>query len=383
MMALMKIESKFPDIKESIFPKISRLSAQANAVNLGQGFPNFEADQYIFDRLKYYTDNGYNQYSPLAGQIKLREQIAKAHHNVYGQTFSMEKEITITTGATEAIFCAISSVIKSGDEAIIFDPGYDSYNPNVRLNGGIPVHINLSMNPISYDWNEVAQKVNDKTKLIVLNTPHNPTGLTLKQADLDSLWEIVKDKNIFILSDEVYQHIIFDKQIHLSPINDERFRSRTFAVSSFGKTFHNTGWRLGYCIAPTNLTEELRKIHQYITYCSMGSTQMAIADMMEQYPNYFSELATFYEQKRDLFRSELQKTKFESLPCEGSYFQLVDYRHYSQENDETFCEGLIKSKKLAAIPITPLFKDAPKHTYIRFCFAKTDDVLRSAFDKFN
>lgn len=380
MMTIMKLESKFPDIKESIFPKISKLAQTYNAINLGQGFPNFEAHHFIFDRLHYYTDNGYNQYSPLAGHLKLREQIALSHKSIYGQEFSSEEEITITTGATEAIFCAISTIITQGDEAIIFDPGYDSYNPNVRLNGGVPIHINLKMSPLGYDWDLVASKITSKTKLIVLNTPHNPTGLTLKQSDLDALWEIIKDKNIYVLSDEVYQHIIFDGQKHISPLNDERFTSRTFAVSSFGKSFHNTGWRLGYCIAPVNLTTELRKIHQYITYCSMGSTQMAIADMMEKYPNYFLELGNFYQNKRELFKNELTKTKFKILPCEGSYFQLVDYSEYSDSDDETFCKNMIKDQKLAAIPITPLFKKAPSHQYIRFCFAKTDDVLKGALD---
>lgn len=383
MMRFMKLESKFPDIQESIFPKISKLAQSAGATNLGQGFPNFEAHDYIFERLKYYTDNGYNQYSPLAGHEKLRQQISIAHKECYGTDFNPNDEVTITTGATEGIFCAISAVINQGDEAIIFDPGYDSYNPNVRLNGGQPVHVNLNMHPLAYNWDEVAKKMNHKTKLIVLNTPHNPTGLTLKKEDLDTLWNLIKDKDIFVLCDEVYQHIIFDGQKHISPLNDERFRERTFSVSSFGKSFHNTGWRLGYCLAPKNLTHELRKIHQYITYCSMGSTQMAIADMMERFPTYFQELGDFYQKKRDLFRTQLAKTKFKILPCEGSYFQLVDYSAYADLDDETFCEQMIKKDKLAAIPLTPLFLDAPEHRYIRFCFAKTDDVLLSAFENFN
>jgi len=376
------LKSKFPDIQESIFPKISRLANENSAINLGQGYPDFEADPFIFERLNYYTHNGYNQYSPLAGHEKLRHEITKSHLKIYGTEFSHEHEVTVTTGATEAIFCAISTIINPGDEVIIFDPGYDSYNPNVRLNGGKPIHLNLDIHNPGYDWELVKSTITDKTKLIVLNTPHNPTGLTLKKNDLDSLWELIKDKDIYILSDEVYQHIIFDNKKHISPINDERFRERTFSVSSFGKSFHTTGWRLGYCIAPKELTKELRKIHQYITYCSMGSAQMAIADMMEKHPQYFAELGLFYQRKRDLFLDKLKATKFTALPCEGSYFQIVDYSAYSKKPDLDFCTDLIMDKKLAAIPISALYIDAPEQQIIRFCFAKTNKVLESSLDLF-
>lgn len=375
-------KSKFPDMQESIFPVISRLANAAGATNLGQGFPNFEAHEYVFERLNYYTLNKFNQYAPGAGYEKLRNEIAKAQANLYGHSIDPNKNITVTSGATEGIFTAIATVINPGDEAIIFDPSYDSYDPNIRLNGGIPIHIHLDLHNPGYDWNIVATKITKKTKLIIINTPHNPSGLTLKQEDLDALWDLIKDKDIFVLSDEVYQHIIFDGQKHISPFNDERFKDRTFSVSSFGKSFHNTGWRLGYCLASEKLTHEFQKIHQYVVYCSMGSTQMALADMMEKYPNWFTELGAFYQAKRDLFLTELKKTQFIPLKCEGSYFQLVDYSAYAQEGDFQFCENLIHAKKLAAIPVSVLYEKAPKQQIIRFCFAKTDDVLRQAFQEF-
>lgn len=281
----MDITSKFPKMETTIFSQVSTLALKHNAINLGQGFPNFGADPYIIERLNYHSSHGVNQYAPMTGMPQLIESINKLHQS---------GEVTITSGATEAIFCAISAIIHSGDEVIVFDPSYDSYVPNIELNGGIATRINLNAD-FNIDWNLVESKITSKTKAIILNTPHNPSGKILTQDDLNSLWELIKNKNIFIISDEVYQFITFDGRKHLSPMDDERMSERTFAISSFGKTFHVTGWKVGYCRASSKLTKEFRKIHQYITFCTPGNIQLAISDMLENKIDEVRGLSRFYQ----------------------------------------------------------------------------------------
>lgn len=375
---MIEFKTKFPNIGTTIFTTMSALANEHNAINLGQGFPNFEGHSYLFERLNYHTHHGANQYAPMPGVEKLRQQISLMQKNVYGTEVDYQKEITVTSGATEAIFCAISAIVQAGEEVIIFDPSYDSYVPNIELIGGVPIRLALKAPSFKIDWEEVKSKITNKTKMIIVNTPHNPTGTILSQNDLDELWILIKDKNIFVLSDEVYQHIIFDNQKHISAFNDERFRDRTFAISSFGKTYHATGWKVGYCLAPANLTTEFRKVHQYITFCTMASTQLSIADMMEKFPNYYSELASFYQAKRDLFLEGIKQTKFKPLHTRGSYFQLVDYSEISDKPDSEFCINLIKKFKTTTIPVSAFYQNPPKQNILRLCFAKTDDLLNDA-----
>lgn len=374
----MQFESKFPHMKTTIFSEISAVSNEFQATNLGQGFPNFTPSPYLLERLTHYTNEGFNQYAPMSGMPRLLQSVANTHREVYRQKLDAQNEITITSGATEALFCAISTVVNSGDEVIIFDPSYDSYAPNIELNGGVPVRLNLTED-FGFDFEKIKDAITSKTKAIIINSPHNPSGKCLTKEELDSFWELIEDKNIYMISDEVYQHIIFDGKSHLSPFNDERFRERTFAISSFGKTFHVTGWKIGYCVACDLLTKEFRKIHQYITFSTMGSAQLALSDMLDHKGEELQGLSDFYQTKRDFFQSQLKKTHFKILPCDGSFFQLVDYSELSSKGDMDFCIELIKEKKLAAIPLSSFYQTPPKSSIIRFCFAKDNETLERAF----
>jgi methionine aminotransferase len=373
----MDVGSKFPQMQTTIFTEMGLLAREHKAINLGQGFPNFEPHPYLFERYHYYLTNGHNQYAPMMGVSALRDQIVKLHKRTYGVKLNKHDEITITSGATEGVFCAISALIGSGDEIIMFDPAFDSYVPNVELNGGVAVHVELD-DHYRIDWNRVADKITDKTKAILINTPHNPCGTTLTESDLDSLWNIIENKNIFIISDEVYQHIIFDGHKHLSPFNDVRMRDRTLAVSSFGKTFHVTGWKVGYVVASKELSAELRKIHQYITFCTHPASQMAIADMMEKFPNYYADMAKDYTERRDFFAKGLNEIGLKTYPVEGSYFQMIDYSPFSTESDKEFAIKLTKEGKVTGIPISVFYETPPQCTVLRFCFAKTYEVLEES-----
>jgi methionine aminotransferase len=377
----MNYQSKFPSIQESIFATMTMLSHKEKALNLGQGFPNFEAHPFLFERMSYYINNGFNQYATMMGMRKLRENISLMHHQLYGKEIDAQDEVTITSGATEALYCAFTSIVKNGDEVIIFDPAFDSYEPAILFNQGIPVHVNLN-DDYSIDFERLKKKMTKKTKAIVLNSPHNPGGYCLTQKDLDTLWELIKDQEIYLISDEVYQHIIFDDKKHISPINDERLFERSFAISSFGKTFHVTGWKVGYIIAPSFLTDEVRKIHQFTTFCTSAASQMAISDMMEHFPNYYRELASFYQSKRDILVEGLEETDFILTKASGSYFQLLDYSQLSELDDVSFCKKLIQEYKLTTIPVSPFYHDKTDHKKIRVCFAKTDDVLKKAVEIF-
>lgn len=376
----MKLQSKFPSLGTTIFSKISTMANQYNALNLGQGFPDFSPSPYLLEKAHAHTQAGANQYAPMSGAAPLRCAIQSLHRDFYQAEINADQEITVTSGATEAIFCAISAVVHPGDEVIVFDPSYDSYIPNIELNGGVPVRINLNED-FEIPWGKVKESISAKTRCIIINSPHNPSGALLKTEELDLLWDMVKDTNIVIISDEVYQHIIFDNKTHVSPFNDERFRDRTFAISSFGKTFHVTGWKVGYCVAAPNLTQEFRKVHQYITYCTPANLQLAIADMLDNKRDEVRGLSAFYQQKRDLFQDLIKDSKFKILPCSGSYFQLVDYSELDDCDDLEFCEKLIKEHGLAAIPISVFYNTPPAQKVIRFCFAKEDETLLQAKEK--
>ncbi|MCP4912375.1 MAG: aminotransferase class I/II-fold pyridoxal phosphate-dependent enzyme [Oligoflexia bacterium] len=381
MSSQLEVISRFPNIGQTIFSKISALSNQKKAINLGQGFPNFEGDEFLYQRLKYYIDHGQNQYAPMTGMPKLREIVTLRHQEIYGNAVHPQDEVTITAGATVSIFCALSALVSPGDEVISFDPSYDSYTPNIELLSGVSKRINLTAD-FQIDWDLVKKTVTSKTKVILLNTPHNPAGSVLTQDDLDKLWDIVKDKNIFIISDEVYQHIIFDGKKHLSPFNDERMRNRSIAISSFGKSFHVTGWKVGYVLSSKELMTEFRKVYQFISFTTFAAPQSALADMMEKNPNYFQSLAKFYQQKRDFLRDGLSHTKFKVLPCEGSFFQLADYSEISDKEQNDFVMDLIDSPGVATIPISGFYQSAPKsQKVIRFCFAKTEEVLAQAIER--
>lgn len=375
----MHFKSKFPSLETTIFSQISALATKHDAINLGQGFPSFSPSSYLLERIKYHIDAGVNQYAPMSGIPKLLASIKAMHKNLYNQNLDENLEITVTSGATEAIFCAISTLVNHGDEVIIFDPSYDSYGPNIELNGGIPVHLNLYKD-FTINFENLKDAICSKTKAIILNSPHNPSGKCLTKKDLDQLWDLIGDKNIYIISDEVYQHIIFDNNKHISPFSDERFRDRTFAISSFGKSFHITGWKVGYCVAPKKLSHEFRKIHQYITFSTMGAAQLAISDMIDHNFDEVLGLSKFYEEKRNFFNQSIKKTKFKALPCEGSFFQLVDYTDLSDKKDLDFCVELIQKYKLAAIPLSSFYREAPEQRIIRFCFAKDEKILAQAFN---
>ncbi len=371
----MKLKSKFPLMETTIFSKISTLAVEYGAHNFGQGFPNFEPDPYLIERLDFHSKNKANQYAPMHGTQALRNSIQNLMSSLYKVTPDANSEITITSGATEALFCAISALVHLGDEVIVFDPSYDSYIPNIELNGGLAKRISLT-DDYEIPWNLVAQNINEKTKCIILNSPHNPTGKVLTQKDLDQLWELIKDKNIYLISDEVYQHIIFDNRKHISPYLDKRMHERTFSISSFGKTFHATGWKVGYCLGCEELTWEFRKIHQYITFCTPQNLQLAISDMLSAKLNQVQELGAFYQEKRDQFQSYLKQSGLKLLPVEGSYFQVVDYQGISDLEDTDFAIELIKTKGFASIPLSVFYEIRPKTKRLRLCFAKTEDVLK-------
>jgi len=375
-----KISSKLPDIGTTIFTVMSELAREQGALNLSQGFPDFDGPSQLLERVQYYLTHGFNQYAPMMGVPALREAVAGKIASLYGLSLDPEHNITITSGATEALFCAIAAVINPGDEVIVFDPAYDSYEPVVRLQGGVTRHV--PMHPPAYriDWNQVADLVNDRTRLIITNTPHNPTGSAWDATDIEALRQIVSKRRLFLLADEVYEHIIFDSRRHESLCRYPDLFERAFVVSSFGKTYHTTGWKIGYCSAPATLTAEFRRIHQYVTFTSITPVQLGLADFLAQCPEHHLQLADFYQRKRDLFCGLLADSKFTLIPSAGTYFQLLDYQAFSSEPDTELAVRLTCEAKIASIPVSPFYADAadPGHHVLRFCFAKDDDTLRRA-----
>lgn len=377
----MQIQSKQPHIGTTIFTVMSQLANQYQALNLSQGFPNFDCSPQLTALVHLYMQKGMNQYAPLAGVLPLREIIAEKTEDLYGVKYHPESEITVVSGATEALYAAMTALVNTDDEVILFEPCYDSYEPSIRLNGGKPIFVTLTPeNQYKIDWQVVKSKISEKTKVIVLNTPHNPTGTTLSADDLEQLARLVKDTHICIVSDEVYEHIIFDGRQHYSPICHPVLQERTLVCGSFGKTFHVTGWKVGYCLAPTFLSEEFRKVHQWLTFSTVTPMQYALADFLKDKSNYLS-LSMFYQQKRDKFIDCIKNTRFSYVPAEGSFFQCVNYQNITDENDYDLAKRLTQKIGVASIPISVFYHKKNDYKMLRFCFAKDDHTLEMAGER--
>ena len=377
----MDIQTKLPWVGTTIFSQMSQLAQQTGAINLSQGFPDFSADQRLLSAVNEHVLAGRNQYAPMIGVATLRQQIADLTQNCYQRTIDPELEVTVTSGATEALFVAIQAVVRPGDEVIVFDPAYDSYRPAVELAGGKTVHIQLTAPDFRPDWTAVAKRVTANTRLIIVNSPHNPTGMVFSAEDFAALQALVLAHDLFCISDEVYEHMVFTGAQKLSANSFAALAARTFVVSSFGKTFHVTGWKLGYCVAPAALTSEFRKIHQYVTFSSYTPAQFAIADMLEQQRELVHELAAFYQEKRDLFQRLMASSRFTLLPCQGTYFQLADYSEISDLADVEFCRWLTVEHGVAAIPLSVFSKQQQSAKIVRFCFAKQNKTLEQAAER--
>lgn len=378
----MKHQSKLPNIETTIFTVMSGLANKHNSINLSQGFPNFKSDQKLIDLVSNAMNSGYNQYALMPGNLELREVIAKKFDLLYGSSYHPESEITITAGATQAIYDVITAFIWPEDEVVIIKPAYDCYEPSVKFNGGKPVSIQLEAPNYQINWKEVKQKTSSKTKMIIINTPHNPSGTIFSKTDMLQLQDLTKNTNIIVLSDEVYEHIVFDGEEHQSACLFPDLKSRSFITASFGKTFHNTGWKTGYCCAPKELMEEFRKAHQFNVFSVNHPMQKALADYMQE-PNNYLELSGFFQEKRDLFLSLIKDSRFQFKPSKGTYFQVLDYSKITQEYDVDFAKRLTIENGLASIPLSVFNDNKLDNKVLRFCFAKTDDTLKKAADILN
>ncbi|WP_409310048.1 pyridoxal phosphate-dependent aminotransferase [Pectobacterium sp. B1J-3] len=374
-------ESKLPSLGTTIFTQMSALAQQHQAINLSQGFPDFNGPDYLQQRLAYHVSRGANQYAPMTGVAPLRAIIAEKTAEQYGWKPDAETDVTITAGATEALFAAITALVRPGDEVICFDPSYDSYAPAVILAGGKLKRLALQPPAFRVDWSEFNALVSEKTRLVILNTPHNPSATVWQQADFQQLWQAIAKHDIYVLSDEVYEHICFAPEGHASVLAHPDLRQRAIAVSSFGKTFHMTGWKVGYCIAPAALSAEIRKVHQYLTFSVNTPAQFAIADMLREQPQHWRELPDFYRTRRDRFVNALSGSRFNILPCEGTYFLLADYRAIADMDDISFCHWLTEHVGVAAIPLSVFCADPFPHKLIRLCFAKQEATLDSAAER--
>ncbi|MCB1844509.1 MAG: aminotransferase class I/II-fold pyridoxal phosphate-dependent enzyme [Halioglobus sp.] len=379
------MDSKLPDVGTTIFEQMTQLANKHKAINLSQGFPTFNPDPRLLERVCYYFQNGYNQYAPLAGIPELREAIADKVRHLYGRTADSGSEITVCDGATEGLFSTILAVVRPGDEVIVFDPAYDSYAPAVTLAGGRTRHLQLvssASRPASHiDFNALSDAINDRTRLIIINFPHNPTGAILSRDDLDALADLVRDTSVYLLSDEVYEHIVFDGRQHVSVLVQDELWPRSFVISSFGKTYHATGWKVGYCVAPAELTVEFRRVHQFACYAVITPIQHAIADFMREAPRHYSELSRFYEQKRDHFCQLLKDSRFTYKPAAGTFFQLLDYSAISSEQDLLYAQRLTREIGVASIPVSVFSETEPASRLLRFCFAKDDAMLEAAAER--
>lgn len=376
----MQIESKLPDVGVTIFSVMTNLANKHQALNLSQGFPDFDTEPELIDLVTSHMQKGQNQYAPMQGVPALREKIAQKTREVYHATYDPETEITVTSGATEAVFAAITAVVQAGDEVIIFEPAYDAYAPIVRLNSGVPVFVQLQVPGYEIDWDRVKDTLSPKTRLIVLNSPHNPTGNVLNTSDMHTLQSVIADTSVLIMSDEVYEHIIFDDQAHESVSRYPSLASRSFVISSFGKTYHTTGWKIGYCLAPQQLSKEFQRIHQYLTFASSTPVQFAYADILEKKDLYLN-LSGFYQQKRDLFLSLMASSRFKPISCRGTYFQMMQYDDISPEPDVDFARRVTIEHGVASIPVSAFYHDNKDDHVVRFCFAKRDATLERAAEK--
>ena len=374
---MISFPSKQPQVQTTIFTKMSAMALEYGALNLSQGFPGFDCAPALQELLQHYS-KGFNQYAPMAGVPALRQSLAAKTSSFYNIPVDTESEVTIVSGATEAIFAAIHCCVSPGDEVIMFDPSYDAYDPIVRLAGGIPIRIPLkALQNFAIDWDELASKITSRTRAIMVNSPHNPTGAVWSMEDLDAFAEIVKGTNILIVSDEVYEHIVFDGAQHASVLLHPELRKRSFVCGSFGKTYHITGWKIGYCLAPAFLTSEFRKLHQWVTFSSATPLQYALADYLKE-PAHYLGLSDFYQKKRDLFASQFSGTKWKVLPSAGSFFQCLDYSAISTEKDVDLADRLTREIKVASIPVSVFYETDPGDKILRFCFAKEDDMLVEA-----
>lgn len=377
---LLGITSKLPHIGTTIFTIMSGLATEYNAINLSQGFPNFPVNAELISLVNKYMVSGMNQYAPMPGIKELREAIAEKTQAIYNINYNPDTEITVTAGGTEALFAAISAVVKQGDEVIIFEPAYDSYIPAIELNGGKPVCISLTPPHYGINWAEVKSKISWKTRMIIINSPHNPTGAVLMKEDLKQLADLVKGTNILLLGDEVYEHIIFDGLKHQSLMSLQVLRERSFIIGSFGKTFHVTGWKTGYCLAPKELSAEFRKIHQFLTFSSFAPVQFALAEFMRN-PDNYNGVSAMYEEKRNRFLDSVKNSKFTYIPSKGSYFQNLSYKTITDENDFDLAVRLTKEIGVASIPVSVFYHNKQDNKILRFCFAKDDETLMRAGEK--
>ncbi len=376
------LTSKLPKVGTTIFTVMSQLAVEHGAVNLGQGFPDFAAPQRLVDELDRAMRAGHNQYAPMTGIAPLRQAISAKCLRVYGHAPDADTEITVTSGATEAIFNAIHAVVRAGDEVIVLDPAYDCYEPAIDLAGARAVHVPLDVRTFAPDWQRVRDAITPRTRMLMINSPHNPSGAMLSADDMQAVKEILRGNDIVLLSDEVYEHIVFDGARHESVLRDPELRARSFVISSFGKTYHCTGWKVGYCIAPPGLSLEFRKVHQYNVFCTFAPAQHAFAEMLREEPEHYLGLGAFYEAKRDAFRTRLLETRLRPLPVPGGYFQLVDYSGVSDLDDAAFCRWLTVEHGVAAIPLSPFYETPPPGQRLaRLCFAKNQATLDAAIER--
>jgi methionine transaminase len=379
--SLVRIQSRLPQIGISIFTQMTELANQHQAINLAQGFPNFSCDPRLVELTSRAMQRGLNQYAPMAGYMPLREAIAADVARRYDVHYDPATEVTITAGASEALFAAITAVIQPGDEVIVFEPCYDSYLPAIELSGGVPRFVQLSFPDYRIDWSQVRKLINPRTKAILLNTPHNPTGTTLQAEDLQMLEHIARDSDIVIISDEVYEHMVYDGEQHHSPRSVPELAGRTFVVGSFGKSLHVTGWKVGYCLAPAELSAELRKVRQFITFTVPTPLQVGIAEYIMEHPDFGDGLSKFYQGKRDLFASLMAESRFRPLPSKGTYFQLFAYDGMSEAPEADFARELTEVHKVAAIPVSAFYHQPNDNFVLRFCFAKDDATLSAAAER--
>jgi methionine aminotransferase len=376
------IDSKLPDVGTTIFTVMSQLAAETGAINLSQGYPSFDPPEELTGRIDWHLKHGGNQYAPMMGIPALREVIAEKNKRFQGRVLDQDAEITVCTGATEGLFSAITAVVHPGDEVIVLDPAYDSYEPAVRLAGGITRHVPLLIDTNGHDfhpdWQRIADTMNAKTRLIILNFPHNPTGAILSADDLETLAELVRDTECWIVADEVYEHIVFDDEPHRSLLSHDELWERSFIISSFGKTVHATGWKLGYCAAPRELTEEFRRVHQFTTFSVSTPMQLGVADYLRANPDWCAELPRFYQQKRDHFCTLLENSRFSLRPSRSTFFQIVDYGDITDELDATLAKRWTRDIGVASIPLSVFCKTPYTGTRLRFCFAKDDATLEDA-----
>jgi methionine aminotransferase len=376
----LRVQSKLPHVGTTIFSVMSKLAQECDAINLSQGFPDFPIDAELIALVDKAMRAGHNQYAPMPGLPALRQAIASKVHRLYGFSYDAETEVTVAAGGTQAIFTALGAVVRPGDEVIIIDPAYDCYAPTVTLFGGKPVHVRLG-GDMKFDADAVQAAITPRTRMLMINTPHNPAGTILRDADMKRIVELLRGTEIFLLSDEVYEHLVFDGEAHASAIRYPELRERAFVVYSFGKVFHATGWKMGYVLAPQELMREFRKVHQFNVFSVNTPMQAALAEYLHEPPHY-EQVSPMYQAKRDRFRKGLKGTRFKPLPCEGSYFQVADYSAISDLPDVEFAQWLTREHGVAGIPLSPFYQEPPPgQRLIRFCFAKQDATLDAAIER--